>query len=316
MDSLAVYDQQVAEPLIKLVYDVDRHGTVPDSIQYVRRNLAAYGADLTSISTAQENGTPFDELNKQQMLNLIGLIRFSDTSQMDSLRQRLPAVVALAGPASAAQVMAFRDFITQSGLRSRDYRTFGKGVSTDSLTAVGNYLDSNAFESLNTVNANKTLAFDKIKEFESGNSIGIPLTSVNVSLTQFVIVAGMINLCIILYFTILFQRVRTLWKKCAGGGVAEAYFFNWTWGIRRMPVFVLSFTLFMAYISVISLVFSFLIYSISTHGFPSSDLYLIGLFALLNVVAAAWVGVRYYRFKEAAVVRSGSITVDFTGRNK
>jgi hypothetical protein len=316
MDSLAVYDQQMAEPLIKLVYDVDRHGTVPDSIQYVRRNLAAYGADLTSISTAQENGTPFDELNKQQMLNLIGLIRFSDTSQMDSLRQRLPAVVALAGPASAAQVMAFRDFITQSGLRSRDYRTFGKGVSTDSLTAVGNYLDSNAFESLNTVNANKTLAFDKIKEFESGNSIGIPLTSVNVSLTQFVIVAGMINLCIILYFTILFQRVRTLWKKCAGGGVAEAYFFNWTWGIRRMPVFVLSFTLFMAYISVISLVFSFLIYSISTHGFPSSDLYLIGLFALLNVVAAAWVGVRYYRFKEAAVVRSGSITVDFTGRNK
>ena len=99
MDSLAVYDQQVAEPLIKLVYDVDRHGTVPDSIQYVRRNLAAYGADLTSISTAQENGTPFDELNKQQMLNLIGLIRFSDTSRMDSLRQRLPALVTQIGRA-------------------------------------------------------------------------------------------------------------------------------------------------------------------------------------------------------------------------
>lgn len=313
MDSLAVYDQQVAQPLCKLAFSVDRHGIVPDSIRYVRKSVAAYGEDLTSISTAQENGTPFDELNKQQMMSLIGLISFSDSSRMDSLRQRLPALVELAGPAMgvkgpasgdtgpAAQVAAFKDFITQSGLRFRDYRTFGKGVSTDSLTAVGNYLDSNAFESLNTVNADKTQAFDKIKEFESGNSIGIPLTSVNVSLTQFVVVAGLINLCIILYFTILFQRTRTLWKKCADNDVAEAYFFNWTWGIRRQPVFVLAFTLFMAYMAVISLVFSFLIYSISTHGFPFNDLYLIGLFALLNVVAAAWVGVRYYRFKGMAV---------------
>jgi hypothetical protein len=307
MDSLAVYDQQVAEPLIQLSWHVDRQGTVSDSIAYVRRNLAAYGADLTSISTAQENGTPFDELNKQQMMSLIGLIRFSDTSQMDSLRPRLQALVELAGPSSAGEVAAFQDFIMQSGLRFRDYRTFGKGVSTDSLTAVENYLDSNAFESLNTVNANKTQAFDKIKEFESGNSIGIPLTSVNVSLTQFVSVAGIINLGIIFYFTVLFQRVRVLWAKCgAGNGVAEAYFFNWTWGIRRLPLFVLSFSIFMAYISVISLVFSFLLYSISERHFPFNDLYLIGLFALLNVVAAAWVGIKYYRFKGVAV--AGPVT--------
>lgn len=312
MDSLAVYDQQVAEPLIQLSYHVDGQGTVSDSIAYVRKSLAVYGADLTNISTAQENGTPFDELNKQQMISLIGLIRFSDTSQMDSLRQRLPALVELAGPAAADQVAAFRDFITQSVLRFRDYRTFGRGVSPDSLTAVENYLDSNAFESLNTVNTNKTQAFDKIKEFESGNSIGIPLTSVNVSLTQFVLVAGLINLGIIFYFSVLFRRTRALWARFAAGpggsggpggpgggagnGVAEAYFFNWTWGIRRMGLFVISFSLFMAYIAVISLVFSFMIYSLSWR-FPVSDLYLIGLFALLNVVAAAWVGVKYYRFK-------------------
>jgi hypothetical protein len=331
MDSLAVYDQQVAEPLIKLSYSVDRHGTVPDSIQYVRKNLAAYGANLTSISTAQENGTPFDELNKQQMMSLIGLIRFSDSSRMDSLRQRLQAVVELAGPAigikgpgsgdegPAGEVAAFQDFITQSGLRFRDYRTFVRETLKDSLDSVQNYLDSNAFESLNTINANKTQAFDKIKEFESGSSIGIPLTSVNVSLTQFVIVAGIINLGIIFYFTVLFHRTRALWTKCAGspGGVAgvgadpgdptqelaAAYFFNWTWGIRRMPVFVLCFSLFMAYIAVISLVFSFMIYSISRR-FPVSSLYLIGLFALLNVVAAAWVSVRYYRFKEKTLMAS------------
>jgi len=309
MDSLAVYDQQVAEPLIKLAYNVDRHGTVPDSIEYVRKTMAAYGADLTRISTAQENGTPFDELNAQQLISVIGLIRFSDSSQMDSLRPRLQAVVALAGPSSADEVGAFQDFITQSGLRFRDYHTFVRENLTDSLDSVGNYLQAHDFQSLNTINANITLAAGKIKEFESGNSIGIPLTTVDVSLTQFVIVAGMINLCIILYFTILFQRTRVLWGKYTAGlgepanGVAAAYFFNWTWGIRRQPVFVLAFTLFMAYISVISLVFSFLIYSISTHGFPSGDLYLIGLFALLNVVAAVWVGVRYYRFKGAAALR-------------
>ena len=320
MDSLAVYDQQVAEPLIQLSWHVDRQGTVSDSIAYVRKNLAAYGADLTNISTAQENGTPFDELDKQQMISLIGLIRFSDTSRMDSLRQRLPALVTLAGPTAAGQVMGFRDFIAQTGLRFRDYKTFGKGVSTDSLIVLENYLDSNAFESLNTVNANKTLAFDKIKEFESGNSIGIPLTSVNVSLTQFVSVAGIINLCIIFYFTVLFQRTRALWRKCgagaggpggagggAGNGVAEAYFFNWTWGIRRLGLFVISFSIFMAYISVISLAFSFLLYSISERHFPFNDLYLIGLFALLNVVAAAWVGVKYYRFKGVAVAGNGRI---------
>jgi hypothetical protein len=308
MDSLAVYDQQVAEPLIQLSYHVGRQGTVSDSIAYVRKSLAVYGDDLANISTAQESGTPFDELNKQQMISLIGLIRFSNTSQMDSLRQRLPAVVELAGPDSAGQVAAFQDFITQSGLKFRDYKTFGKDVSSDSLTAVGNFLDSNAFESLNTVNANKSQAFEKIKEFESGNSIGIPLTSVNVSLTQFVLVAGLINLGIIFYFTVLYQRTRVLWQKCTGGpgggagnGVAEAYFFNWTWGIRRMGLFVISFSIFMAYISVISLAFSFLLYSISWRHFPFSDLYLIGLFALLNVVAAAWVGVKYYRFKGVAV---------------
>ena len=307
MDSLALYDQRVAEPVIKLAYNVDRHGTVPDSIEYVRKTLAAYGADLTRISTAQEKGTPFDELNEQQLMSVIGLIRFSDSSQMDSLRPRLQAVVALAGPSSAGEVGAFRDFITQSGLRLRDYHTFVRENLTDSLDSVANYLQTHDFQSLNTINANITLAAAKIKDFESGNSIGIPLTTVNVSLTQFVIVAGLINLCIILYFTILFQRVRRLWGKCAGGAeVAEAYFFNWTWGIRRRPVFVLAFTLFMAYIAVISLVFSFLLYSISERHFPFNDLYLIGLFALLNVVAAAWVGVRYYRFKEAAVVRSPS----------
>jgi hypothetical protein len=325
MDSLAVYDQQMAEPLIKLAYSVDRdrHDSVPDSIQYVRKNLAAYGANLTSISTAQENGTPFDELNKQQMISIIGLIRFSDSSRMDSLRARLQAVVELAGPAigskgpgssdAAGQVAAFQDFIKQSGLRFRDYRTFVRETLKDSLDSVQNYLDSNAFESLSTVNTNITQASSNIKQFESGDSIGIPLTSIYVPLTQFVMVAGVINLGIIFYFTVLYRRTRALWTKCTvewGGGagqgdptheLAQAYFFNWTWGFRRLPVFLLSFTLFMAYISVISLVFSLLLYCMSTQHFPTGDLLVIGLFALLNMAAAAWLGVRYYRFKELAL---------------
>jgi len=339
MDSLAVYDQQVAEPLIKLSYSVDRHGTVPDSIEYVRKNLASYGADLTSISTAQENGTPFDELNKQQMISLIGLIRFSDSSRMDSLRQQLQAVVALAGPSaagsssagpsSAGQVAAFQDFIMQSGLRFRDYRTFVRENLTDSLDSVQNYLQAHDFQSLNTINANITQASSNIEQFESGDSIGIPLTSIYVPLTQFVMVAGLINLGIIFYFTVLYRRTRALWNKCstglgsAGGGpggaglgggagqgdptheLAQAYFFNWTWGFRRLPVFLLSFTLFMAYISVISLVFSFLLYCLSGQRFPGINLLAIGLFALLNVIAAAWLGVRYYRFKELAIKNGG-----------
>jgi ABC-type transport system involved in cytochrome c biogenesis permease subunit len=72
-----------------------------------------------------------------------------------------------------------------------------------------------------------------------------------------------------------------------------------------MLLFVLSFTLFMAYISVISLAFSFLLSWISGWHFPVSNFYVVGLFALLNVGAAAWLGVSYYRFKELAV-KSGA----------
>ncbi len=310
MDSLAVYEQEVAEPLIKLSYsgarhdNVAGHDSVSDSVVYVRKNLSAYGANLTNISTAQENGTPFDELDKQQLTSLIGLIRFSDTSQMDSLRQRLPSVAALAGASGAGPVADFKDFIGKSKLGERDYRTFVRENLPDSTDTVQHFLQAHDdFQSLNTVNANISQARGKIKDFESGASIGIPLTSVNVSLKQFVIVAGVINLGIIFYFTGLFRRTRILWAKYAAGpegaadGVSAAYFFNWTWGIRRMALFVPTFSVFMAWISVISLVFAFLLYGISAEQkFPPGDLWVIGFFAAVNVGVAVWVGMRYYRF--------------------
>lgn len=294
-------------------------------VNFARKALSNYCSDLTRIIAAQDNGIAFADLSKDQLTSIINLIDFTHLHAADSLHLGLKAVVrltrvfrdtscrtvpSLGKPASPLflQILSyvdrdsvFFDFIAQSGLAIRDFKTFGQEDLADSVEIVQAYLDSSVFQSLGAIEADRNKSIENIKTFQSGGSIGIPLTSISISLTQFVTVAGIINLCIILYFVVLYRRAIGVWKRLAAGaggdsaGLAEAYFHNWTWGIGGYRLFTICWSLFLAFISVISLLFSFMIYAISERRFHGSDLVSICVFTIANVVVAVVVSRRYWR---------------------
>jgi hypothetical protein len=344
MDSLALYNQQVATPWSQLCYvtwwNYTNHPTYFTGrcvagersplapLDSARTALEKYSLDLTRIGSAHENGIVFNDLSKDQLGSLCYLVQFSYPPPIDSLKKGWKEAVNLAlafrdtncvkarERDSMAEVVnlpllavtdpppKFEDFITHSGLKNRDHETFRDSLITYKLQQLQSFLDSNSLETLGTVTADKAQAEDKIKEFKSGNSIGIPLTSISVSLAQFVTVAGFINLFIIVYFFILFRRIQALWKVYTEAlaepavDIAKAYFFYWTWNIRSYPFFMFCLTLLLSYISVISFVFSYLIYAISEPRLSGHSPVVSGIFAGANVVLAFAASRRYYGFKK------------------
>jgi hypothetical protein len=347
IDSLALYNQQVATPWSQLCWITSKNFSRyqsnfdttcvttrerEDSLAFVdtaRNRLQTYCSDLTKISSAHENGVAFNDLSEGQLCNLLYLVKFSYVGQ-DSLERGWTEALKLAHVFlhstcvqrnarsrafprdSLARVVTsllavmpippqFEDFIEHSGLKNRDPETFWDPAITNKLQQLQTCLDTVGFQTLGTLTADTVQAEDKIKEFQSGNSIAIPLTSISVSLVQFVAVAGMLNIFIIGYFFILFRRIQGLWKEYttalneSATEIAQAYFFYWTWRIRSYPIFTFCFSLLLSYISVISFVFSDLIYKSS----PQLTVYgpiVSGIFAAVNVVLGVVASRLYYRF--------------------
>lgn len=285
-------------------------------IDYAGNVLSFYNSDLRNVISAQKVLKSFDELDNQQLKSLINVFTFENRIDQDSFKKGIKSA-----NESAILLLYISDQLKKEGntpnisireekylsfaekepdfnaisteMLLQDMRTFGDSmIKIEKLNALKNYLDSNNFTTLKIMRANYSKLNEKINEMENGQFFQIPLLNASISLIQFVILGGIINLFIIFY---LFSNVsRTKYyqskNKDFSNEFIDAVYDNWTLGIRNLGVFITVYTFFCCLISLISLITGILIFKLS-----EKELFLTICIAVINIIIAATMSIRYYK---------------------
>ena len=288
-------------------------------IDFARKALNDYSADVTKIVSAQENNKPFQDLTTEQLLSLINIFNFAHLHQNDSLADGLrntsiyAAIIqdprfikGFTGGAAPSPTLIntllfvaldtpFHDFVAKSGLLLRDFNTFALKNIEDSFAVIRTYLRANPYQTFATLTNSVQAAGTKIHEIVSDETVSIPLIETKISLIGFVILAGLINLIIIFYLRNTLKNTLFVWKNYTHyltpypKDLAPAYFYNWIWGSNRYHLFLLTYSLFLAFISLISFILAFVLYT-----YIKNAIYVIGTFALVNSVLAVRTSKAYF----------------------
>lgn len=261
-----------------------------NSINFARKAIEDYSSNITMVLAASKCCKSFQDLNAQQILALVNIYEFDSLHRNDSFASGITTmslwgdilqapqyikVLTLGKPTTpdlvnnllfAVSHPRFLDFVGQSNLLLRDWNTFALKDLEDSFASVRNYLQSNAFQNLSTLNNNALEAKAKVEEIERGETVSLPLIGIKISLIEFVIFAGVINFIITYYLRRTLIRSRRIWSiyraqlQLQPKGLASAYFYNWTAGISKRYLFASTYAAFLSVTSLISLVLSLLLY--------------------------------------------------------
>jgi len=294
-------------------------------LQLAFNSIKKYSSALTEISAVKRDGIHFEDLDQQHLSALIALWNFDPVAVSKEFNHALKAVIkncegyhkskdsirfimifaspdgGVTIPAASPKVLkelSFADSLRKNGFLTfnqqsvqvmADFEKFFAPNLTDSLRKIGKVLsaDSSTFKSIGTFKDEEKRTETKIEEFESGSSVAIPLTNISISLLQFVTVAGIINLFILVYFLFQCKKAAKLYENYCKftdhpADNMGSYFYNWTFGINNPVVFYISFGSCLSFCSLISLLFAILLSPICDNKMHTSNFLIIVPFTLVN----------------------------------
>ncbi|WP_118975302.1 hypothetical protein [Taibaiella koreensis] len=287
-------------------------------ISYSVRVLASYNADLRNVAYAQKAGKSFESLDRRSLKALVHTFSFGKGINLDSFDRGIGKADSAAllllfldkqrqaegkGTYSAEfrqtlsfsdSAASFRDFSSEMLLR--DMRTFGDDrIGESGLNALSHYLDSATFENLGSVQSRLNTAKEKLAEIEAGQFFELPLVKIQISLLQFIIFGGMINLVILLNLFAMLKQCRHFWQQYQSGvdpaeiePLRSVYFYGWTFGIKHATLFSVLYALFLSFVSIASLIFALAMLNITRLNWPVAL-----LFAIINLLLAFYCARRY-----------------------
>jgi|GEM_PF-3086468 hypothetical protein len=305
-----------------------------DRVNFARKTLIEYGSDITKILIEQKANKSFEDLNRDEILSLINIHNFSALHLRDSFKLGIQNIVAnakfflkpenigfltLGKPASPLLISelsfanggpVFPVFMLNSQILIQDFDTFGKENVPDSLALVSAYLQSNSFESLTALSNQITATNNKLQALEHGESVSLPLTDNKISIIGFLSFAGLINLIIILYLRGTLNNTIQAWNKLTAAmpnypkGLGPGYFFNWTWGLKNSKLLIPSYSVFLAFITLLSLFVAFQLFRITVKGVEPAIIFL-AMFAILNIYLAWTTSRNYFALNKRLIKDSG-----------
>ena len=307
-------------------------------VEFVHNAFKKYYSCLSEIVSDKKTAVPFKNLDKESLAALVYICDFDSISTTKRFKNAFTLIIndcisyysnkifvksltiyLSAGfqhtPSLPAKIQKdlsfaltrpdnnFLSFNAQEFQLLSDIKDYLLIPQKDSLSKIKKALDGATFETLSGFNSDRLVVKKKIEDFESGSSIAIPLTNINISLIYFVTIAGIINLFIIIYFLMQCRKVSRIWANYCkftnhSSDNISGYFYSWTYGVKNVAWFIFLFAGCLSFCSLISLLFSILLYPISDHLLTVFYYCVIVLFALVNFVLGRIAAKRYFGLSE------------------